>query len=101
MSILERIDRMMASARIQGFRPSKLLVGKAEQIEMIAAFKQAQPYIVFDRRGREVTYRGAAVGFTEEPTQLRLESIMLNFEELLELRATDPEAWPEPDLQSE
>lgn len=99
--ILERIDRMMAMARIKGFLPTALFLGQKEQAEMMGELDAARPHVVFDPRGREVTYRGAAVAFTQEATQLRLESVMLNLEELLELREARPDLWPEPDLQSE
>lgn len=82
MSILERIDRMMAAARIQGFLPSEIHMGKKEQVEIMAELDAAKPFIVFDHRGAEVQYRGAAVAFTQEPTQLRLESVMLSLEEV-------------------
>lgn len=94
--IFDRIDRMMARARSQGYRPDRLFVGQREQLEVIAAFKQAQPHIVFDPGGREVTYRGAAVGFTQEPNQLRLESTMLALEELVYAHMQDPAMWPDP-----
>ena len=96
MSILERIDRMMAAARIQGFLPSEIHMGKKEQVEMMAALDQAKPFIVFDHRGAEVQYRGAGVAFTQEPTQLRLESVMLSLEELVYYRGIAPDLWPEP-----
>lgn len=96
MSILERIDRMMAAARIQGFLPSEIHMGKKEQVEMLAALDAAKPFIVFDHRGSEVQYRGAAVAFTQEPTQLRLESVMLSLEELVYYRGIAPDLWPEP-----
>ena len=46
--------------------------------------------------GREVHYRGAAVAFTDEPTQLRLESTMLALEELVYAHQQDPAMWPDP-----
>ena len=94
--ILERIDRMMARARSQAFRPDRLYVGKKEQAEILAAFEKAKPFVVFDHGGREVHYRGAAVAFTDEPTQLRLESTMLGLEELVYAHQQDPAMWPDP-----
>lgn len=94
--ILERIDRMMARARSQAFRPDRLYLGKKEQDELLAAFEKAKPFVAFDHGGREVHYRGAAVAFTEEPTQLRLESVMLGFDELIYYHSIAPDLWPEP-----
>lgn len=94
--ILDRIDRMMARARSQGFLPSEIHMGKKEQVEMMAALDAAKPFIVFDHKGGEVQYRGAAVAFTQEPTQLRLESVMLGFDELIYYRSIAPDLWPEP-----
>lgn len=94
--ILERIDRMMARARSQAFRPDRLYLGKKEQDELLAAFEKAKPFVAFDHGGREVHYRGAAVAFTEEPTQLRLESTMLALEELVYAHQQDPAIWPDP-----
>lgn len=94
--ILERIDRMMARARSQAFRPDCLYLGKKEQDELLAAFEKAKPFVAFDHGGREVHYRGAAVAFTEEPTQLRLESTMLALEELVYAHQQDPAIWPDP-----
>lgn len=94
--ILDRIDRMMARARSQGFLPSEIHMGAKEQAEMMGALDQAKPFIVFDHKGGEVQYRGAAVAFTQEPTQLRLESVMLGFDELVYYRGIAPDLWPEP-----
>ena len=94
--ILERIDRMMARARSQAFRPDRLYLGKKEQDELLAAFEKAKPFVAFDHGGREVHYRGAAVAFTDEPTQLRLESTMLALEELVYAHQQDPAMWPDP-----
>lgn len=94
--ILDRIDRMMARARSQGFLPSEIHMGRKEQVEMMAALDAAKPFIVFDHRGAEVQYRGAAVAFTQEPTQLRLESVMLGFDELIYYHSIAPDLWPEP-----
>ena len=94
--IMDRIDRMMARARSQAFRPARLYLGKKEQDELLAAFEKAKPFVAFDHGGREVHYRGAAVAFTDEPTQLRLESTMLALEELVYAHQQDPAMWPDP-----
>ena len=94
--ILERIDRMMARARSQAFRPARIYLGRKEQAEMMGALDKAKPFVAFDHGGREVHYRGAAVAFTDEPTQLRLESTMLALEELVYAHQQDPAIWPDP-----